>query len=172
MLARLSDFQAVMSRDVGRGIRSVLCFYPYYEHGVAVQNPQWNSKKMLDRLTSYAPEMSAPTGVMSFNENTIHSKGRNQTRSYMRDNPVKFGITFYANLCRTSNYLHIPVQNWSRTQSKIPLTVSCVTKLRQPHSAYAKSMNDTHVPTNRASPKHKVLQVARKFQCPVTRNFF
>ena len=63
-----------MSRDNFTKIISNLKFYPKYEHDVAVKDPLWHSRVMLNHFLKNSTEVAVPVGCPELDENTVRCK--------------------------------------------------------------------------------------------------
>ena len=138
MFLRNSNFKEVMSRDTFKQIRSSLKFYPEYNHAVAVADPLWHSRIMLNHFMQNAASVAVPEGCSLLDENTIRCKVRTLSRSYMKNKPVKFGIRFYAVVGWKHAYLHSLWDNGTGNKTKVA-----------PAEAYCKLFRDLRGPYHR-----------------------
>ena len=100
------DIPRVMSRNKFTQIRSCVKLYPTYNHDVAVSDPLWHSRIILEHFIKNASNIAVPDGPVAIDENTIRCKGRTKAKTYMKNKPVKFGIRFYALAGWKHTYLH------------------------------------------------------------------
>lgn len=71
MFCGLEDFRRVMSRDTFKLIRCTLRLYPSYDHDIAVRDPLWHSRIIMEHFCRNCASVAAPLGITSFDENTI-----------------------------------------------------------------------------------------------------
>lgn len=112
-------FKKTMSRDTFLIIRSALRLYASYDSDVAVVDPLWHSRQILEHFLRNTATLAVPIGVSSADENTIRCKGRTAARSYMKSKPVKFGIPLYAVVSWKHAYLLSFQDNGSGNKSGI-----------------------------------------------------
>lgn len=114
------DFKRIMCRDRFKDIRSSLCFYPEYDHEIAVLDPLCHSRIMLQHFLKNASSVAVPKGCSAPDENTVRCKARTGARSYMKSKPVRFGIRFYAVVGSKHAYLHSLWDNGSGNKTNVP----------------------------------------------------
>lgn len=149
--AGLEDCCAVMGRNRFKRIRSALRFYPSYDHYVAVRDPLWHSRLILQHLRRNCVKVAVPIGLMAYDENTIRCKGRTAARSYMKSKPIKFWIRFYATVDWKSRYIHTLWDNGSGNKTGIPPAVSYATEFKEMRDPLHRSIDDSLVPRHSAS---------------------
>lgn len=131
-----------MGRERFLDTRASLKFYPQYNYDIAVADPFWYSRIMLEHFQKNAASVAVPTGVSSLDENTIRSKGRTVARSYMKSKPVPNGIRFYVVVSWNDAYLHSIRDNGSGNKTGTDPTVAYTSVFREMHGCLRKAVND------------------------------
>ena len=101
-----ADFMHVMSRDDFESIRGSLKFYPAYDGTLALVDPLWHSRLILEHFMKQCATVAVPRGVSSLDENTIRCKARTSARTFMKSKPTRYGIRLYAVVSWFDGYLH------------------------------------------------------------------
>lgn len=90
------DFKRVVSHRRFHPVRSNLAFYPFYDHYIDVCDSLRNSRKLIENFLKNVSKVAAPVGALSFDENNSRYSDMTTERSYVKSEPVRFGIRFYA----------------------------------------------------------------------------
>ena len=113
------DISSVMSRNNFKDIRSALKCYPTYDVTVASADPLWHSRNMLNHFMKNCANIAVPHCVTSFDEIRIRCKARTLARTFMKNKPIRYGLTFYALVSWLEPYLFGLFDNRSGNSSGV-----------------------------------------------------
>ena len=108
------DFSTVMSRDDFMNLRSNLCLRNPCDgnEDEKYKDPLYGARKVFENFQKHLVQFAVPYGASALDENTVATKAKCRTKTYLPNKPDKYGIRFYS-VVSNNVFLSSMSDNWA-----------------------------------------------------------